>query len=126
MVRDMLAEVFDLLKADNVLKLVKIKSFERPESLLDDQTSIVILPITAPKQSTFGSDTALSKKFLYQIEVESTSRLECKDLQRRIEKQLEKIGFYQNDAGFERFDRDTGRYLDARTFRGLSDIYEDY
>ncbi|BAN93693.1 hypothetical protein Javan126_0035 [Streptococcus phage Javan126] len=126
MVRDMLTEVFDLLKADNVLKLVKIKSFERSESLLDDQTSIVILPITAPKQSTFGSDTALSKKFLYQIEVESTSRLECKDLQRRIEKQLEKIGFHQNDAGFERFDRDTGRYLDARTFRGLSDIYEDY
>lgn len=126
MVRDMLTEVFDLLKADNVLKLVKIKSFERSESLLDDQTSIVILPITAPKQSTFGSDTALSKKFLYQIEVESTSRLECKDLQRRIEKQLEKISFHQNDAGCERFDRDTGRYLDARTFRGLSDIYEDY
>ncbi|HEL0668851.1 TPA: hypothetical protein TUW52_000917 [Streptococcus equi subsp. zooepidemicus] len=126
MVRDMLTEIFDLLKTDNVLKLVKIKSFERPESLPDDQTSVVILPITAPKQITFGSDVSLSKKFVYQVEVESTSRIECKDLQRRIEKQLEKIGFYQNDAGFERFDRDTGRYLDARTFRGFSDIYEDY
>ncbi|MCC9944419.1 hypothetical protein HK118_09520 [Streptococcus agalactiae] len=126
MVRDMMLEISNLLKTDNVLKLVKIKSFERPESLPDDQTSIVILPIIAPKQSTFGSDTTLSKKFIYQIDVESTSRLECKELQRRIEKLLETIGFFQNDAGFERFDRDSGRYLDARTFRGFSKIYEDY
>ncbi|HEM9634174.1 TPA: hypothetical protein U3L57_000077 [Streptococcus agalactiae] len=126
MVKDMITEIFNLFKGDDVLKTIKTKSFERPESLSVDQTSIIIIPITAPQQSVFGSDTSLSKKFVYQIDVESTNRVECKELQRRIEKLFETIGFYQNDSGLEKFDRDTGRYLDARTYKGFSKIYEDY
>ncbi|MCK1200320.1 hypothetical protein MXZ33_05950 [Streptococcus uberis] len=126
MVKDMLTEIGDLLKTDEVLKMIKTKSFTRPESLQDTDTSIVITPITPPQQKDFGSDISLSKKFLYQIEVESTSRLECKDLQYRIESLLETIGFFQSDSGLEGFDLNTNRYRDARTYRGFSKIYEQY
>lgn len=126
MVKDMLTEIGDLLKTDEVLKMIKTKSFTRPESLQDTDTSIVITPITPPQQKDFGSDISLSKKFLYQIEVESTSRLECKDLQYRIENLLETIGFFQSDSGLEGFDLNTNRYRDARTYRGFSKIYEQY
>ena len=63
---------------------------------------------------------------MYQIDVESVSRLECKDLQNRIEKKLMVIDFFQSDNGLERYDEDTNRYLDARTYKGFSSLYEEY
>lgn len=126
MVKDMMSEIEILLKSDEILKTIKIKSFSRPESLEDTSPSIVIIPIAPPSQKDFGSDRPLSKKFLYQIEVESISRIECKELQHKIENLLMTIGFFQSDSGFEGFDNNTNRYRDARTYRGFSKIYEQY
>lgn len=126
MVKDMLTEIGELFKQDEVLRSVKTKTFKRPESLPSDQTSIVIVPLAPPRQTNFGSDKPLVKKFMYQIDVESVSRLECKDLQNRIEKKLMVIDFFQSDNGLERYDEDTNRYLDARTYKGFSSLYEEY
>lgn len=126
MVRDMVTEISDLLKTNNKIRQIKMKTFARPESLSDDMPSIVIIPIAPPMQQDFGSDKPLSKKFLYQIEVESISRMECKEIQNEIENLLITIGFFQSDSGLEGFDSNTNRYRDARTYRGSSDIYENY
>lgn len=126
MIRDMVTEISDLLKTNEKIRQIKMKTFVRPESLSDELPSIVIIPIAPPIQQDFGSDKPLSKKFLYQIEVESISRMECKEIQNEIENLLITIGFFQSDSGLEGFDSNTNRYRDARTYRGSSDIYENY
>lgn len=126
MIRDMVTEISDLLKTNEKIRQIKMKTFVRPESLSDELPSIVIIPIAPPMQQDFGSDKPLSKKFLYQIEVESISRMECKELQHKIESLLSTIGFFQSDSGLEGFDNNTNRYRDARTYRGSSEIYEEY
>lgn len=126
MIRDMITEISDLLKTNEKIRQIKMKTFVRPESLSDELPSIVIIPIAPPMQQDFGSDKPLSKKFLYQIEVESISRMECKEIQNEIENLLIPVGFFQSDSGLEGFDSNTNRYRDARTYRGSSDIYENY
>ncbi|QGH04847.1 hypothetical protein MP619_04945 [Streptococcus dysgalactiae] len=126
MVRDMLTEIFSLLRQDDVLNKIKIKSFERPESLKKQDTSIVIIPITPPVQATFASDKPLQKKFIYQINVESIDRLECKKIHSIIEQIFWDIDFSQWDTGLERYDRDTNRYFETRTYKGYSQLNENY
>ena len=126
MIKDKLTELYNALKEDKTLAGISIKSFERPETLGDDETSIVIIPVGPPMQTVHGSNTSLAKTFLYQINVESTNRLECKELQGRIEKIMENQGFYQTEGGLEQWISDIKRYVDARTYKGQSAIYEEY
>ncbi|MBF0819127.1 hypothetical protein [Streptococcus acidominimus] len=126
MVKDKLSELYDALIVDEVLAGISIKSFERPETLADDETSIVIIPLGPPIQTVHGSDTSLAKVFLYQVNVESIDRVECKELQRRIEKIMEGQGFYQTTGGLDEWIPDIKRYADARTYRGVSRLYDEY
>lgn len=126
MVRDMLAELWEALKQDEALDQISVKSFGRPESLKDDETSVVIIPLGPPIQAVHGSNTSLAKTYLYQINVESVDALECKELQRRIEKILEGKGFYQTVGGLDAYLDEIKRYVDARTYRGTSPLYEEY
>ena len=126
MIKDKLTELYNALKEDKTLAGISIKSFERPETLSNDKTSIVIRPVGSPMQAVSGSDTSLAKVFLYQINVESTNRLECKELQGRIEKIMENQGFYQTEGGLEQWIPDIKRYVDARTYKGRSALYEEY
>jgi len=114
------------LKEDETLAGISIKSFERPETLSSDKTSIVIKPVGSPMQAVMGSDTSLAKVFLYQINVESKNRVECKELQRKIEKIMEEQGFYQTTGGLDEWIPEIKRYVDARTYRGRSALYEEY
>lgn len=93
MIKDKLTELYNALEEDDSLSGISIKSFERPENLGDDKTSIVIIPVGPPMQTARGSNTSLAKTFLYQINVESTNRVECKELQRKIEKIMEDQDF---------------------------------
>lgn len=126
MVKDMLEELYTALKADKDLKNITIKSFKRPETLDNDLPSIVIKPVISPMQSARASDTTLSKKFIYQINAESISRKEAKELQKRIEVVMKNNGFFQIEGGLEDYIEDIKRYVDARTYRGFSRLYEDY
>lgn len=126
MIKDKLTEIYNALEEDEALAGISIKSFERPETLGDDETSIVIIPVGPPMQTTHGSNTSLAKTFLYQINVESTNRVECKELQGRIEKIMEDQGFYQTEGGLEQWIPDIKRYVDARTYKGRSALYEEY
>ena len=124
MIKDKLTELYNALEEDESLAGISIKSFERPETLGDDETSIV--PVGPPMQTARGSNTSLAKTFLYQINVESTNRLECKELQGKIEKIMEDQGFYQTGGGLEQWIPDIKRYVDARTYRGMSALYDKY
>ena len=126
MVKDRLEEIWEKLNEDERLSDISIKSFVRDSNLDDTETSIVLVPVAPPMQTNYGSDTSLSKVFLIQINVESTNRKTCKELQRIIEKVMESEGFYQTVGGLDEYIADLGRYVDARTYRGVSGLYEDY
>ena len=126
MEKDMLLEVYDWLRADEVLAGVCIKSFERPESLGAKEASIVLRPISSPIQMANGSNRSLAKRYLIQVNVESGDRLECKRLQRAVELVFEKRRFYQSTdaiSNLEEYIADIGRYVDVRTYRGSSALY---
>lgn len=126
MVKDKLDELHNALQADDELAGVCIKSFNRPESLAEDEASIVIIPLGPPIQTAHGSNTSLAKVFLYQVNVESVDRMECKKLQRKIEKIFEEEGFYQTAGDLDSWIPEIKRYVDARTYRGVSRLYEEY
>ena len=113
MMKDKISEIYDALMHDDRLSAITIKSFKRPETLEDDQTSIVIIPLGPPIQSDQGSNTSLSKTFLYQINVESINHIECKE-------------FYQISGGLDEWIPEIKRYADARTYKGKSKLYDDY
>lgn len=126
MIKDKLTELYNALKEDKTLAGISIKSFKRPETLSEKEPSIVIIPVGPPLQSDRGSNTSLSKTFLYQINVESTDRIKCKELQGAVEKVMESEGFYQTDGGLDTWIPEIKRYADARTYRGKSSLYDDY
>lgn len=126
MIKDKLTEIYNALKSNDTLSGICIKSFKRPETLSEKEPSIVIIPVGPPLQSDRGSNTSLSKTFLYQINVESTDRIKCKELQGAIEKIMESEGFYQTDGGLDTWIPEIKRYADARTYKGKSKLYDDY
>ena len=126
MIKDKVNELYEILKKDETLAGISIKSFKRPESVPNNETSIVIKPVGPPMQVVHGSDTSLSKLFLYQVNVESIDYMECKELQRKIEKIMEDQGFYQTSGGLDEWIPEIKRYVDARTYKGRSALYEEY
>lgn len=126
MIKDKFNELYEVLKKDETLAGISIKSFKCPESVPNNETSIVIKPVGPPMQVVHGSDTSLSKMFLYQVNVESIDYMECKVLQRKIEKIMEEQGFYQTTGGLDEWIPEIKRYVDARTYKGRSALYEKY
>ena len=126
MIKDKFNELYEVLKKDETLAGISIKSFKRPESVPNNETSIVIKPVGPPMQVVHGRDTSLSKMFLYQVNVESIDYMECKVLQRKIEKIMEEQGFYQTTGGLDEWIPEIKRYVDARTYKGRSALYEKY
>lgn len=126
MVKDKFNELYEKLKKDETLARISIKSFNRPDTLPSNETSIVIRPVGPPMQTAYGSNTSLAKTFLYQVNVESKNYMECKELQRKIEKIMEDQGFYQTVGGLDEWIPEIKRYVDARTYKGQSTLYEEY
>lgn len=126
MVKDRLEEIWEKLNEDERLTDISIKSFVRDSKLDDTETSIVLIPVAPPMQTNFGSNASLSKVFLLQVNVESTDRKTCKELQRIIEKIMESESFYQTVGGLDEYIEDLKRYVDARTYKGVSKLYDDY
>ena len=126
MVKDKFNELYEALKKDASLAGISIKSFKRPDSLPNNEPSIVIRPVGPPMQAVYGSNTSLAKTFLYQVNVESTNYAECKVLQRKIEKIMEDQGFYQTSGGLDEWIPEIKRYVDARTYKGRGALYEEY
>ena len=126
MLKDKFNELYETLKKDETLAGISIKSFNRPDTLPSNETSIVIRPVGQPMQTAHGSNTSLAKAFLYQVNVESKNYMECKELQRKIEKIMEEQGFYQTTGGLDEWIPEIKRYVDARTYKGRSALYEEY
>ena len=137
--QDKLTEIYNLLIEDDIIKkhthyidddkedAYRINFYVEPETADLTKPFIIIEPLSPPKDNVYGSDKALSTAFYYQIDVQSTERLVCKEIQKAIKKILEDINFYQLDGGFDEYFKETGRFIDARRYKGNSKMYDtDY
>lgn len=122
--KSMLDTLADKLAEVPALSNIAIHYFQRPESLSESDSSIVLIPLAPPQQETFGSDNFLQKRFSYQVNVESSDYYKTKRIAHEVEKVFLEAAFYQNTGGLDEYFEETKRYVDARTYRGSSSVYD--
>lgn len=125
---DMLMDIYNKLATSMIIDNKRIKFYETPENMdLNSAPFIVISPLTPPEPSYYGSDDELAMEMTYQINVEATKRMKAKEVQLEVKKLLKQLGFSQLTGGLDTYFKETKRYVDARRYIYVSDIYEtDY
>ncbi len=125
---DMLDTIYNLLMENDTIKKHcsgRIKYYEIPETMeVDGKPLIIIDPLSSPLPSNFGSDTELAYEFTYQIDVQSSERKLTKLIQHEVYQQMKLIDFFILQGGLDEYFEKTGRFVDARRYRGRSEIYE--
>lgn len=122
---DMLMEIYNVLKTSTKINSARIKFYETPENMnLNSAPFIVISPLGPPEPSYYGSDDELAMEMTYQINVEATQRIKAKEVQLEVKKLLKQLGFSQLQGGLDTYFKETKRYVDARRYVYVSNIYE--
>ena len=125
---DMLMEIYNKLATSTIIDNKRIKFYETPENMdLNSAPFIVVSPLAPPEPSYYGSDDELAMEMTYQVNVEATERIKAKEVQLEVKKLLKQLGFSQLTGGLDTYFKETKRYVDARRYIYVSDIYEtDY
>jgi hypothetical protein len=97
----------------------RIKFYEYPETGDTSKPFIVIDPLDVPVPTVYASNENHANEYLYQIDVESTNRLQVKEIQTEIKNELKKLGFGQLKDGLDEYFKETKRFVDARRYQGL-------
>lgn len=125
--KDMLMQIYNSLLANSAIKTSvydaaskkhNIMFYDTPDGKLPD-TFILIRPMRPPQAAVEGSDQTLATDLRYQIDVQSTGRMNCKNLQHEIIKQMESLGFSRMTGSENELDdyfSDSKHYIDARRF----------
>lgn len=125
---DMLMDIYNKLATSTIIDNKRIKFYETPENMdLNSAPFIVVSPLAPPEPSYYGSDDELAMEMTYQVNVEATERIKAKEVQLEVKKLLKQLGFSQLTGGLDTYFKETKRYVDARRYIYVSDIYEtDY
>lgn len=122
---DMLMEIYNKLATSTIIDNKRIKFYETPENMdLNSAPFIVISPLAPPEPSYYGSDDELAMEMTYQVNAEATKRMKAKEVQLEVKKLLKQLGFSQLTGGLDTYFKETKRYVDARRYIYVSDIYE--
>lgn len=128
--KDMISIIRDkLLANDALVKLTgkRISKYSYPESADHTQLFVVISPLGPPEVQGGGSDRPLFYEFTYQINVESKTRTKVREAQHLIQDEMLSLNFAQMSGGLDEFFEETQRFVDARRYRGNSQLYDtDY
>ena len=128
----MMMEVYEALKKDTTIASLvdsdRIKFFEAPETLDTSKPFIIIDSPLGPSTSAyFAANRELSKRFSYQINVESTDYLTTKKIAKAVQDVMRKMEFGQLTGGLDTYFAETKRYVDARRYRKNTKIHDtDY
>jgi len=105
----------------------RIKYYDYPDTANQNQMFIIIEPLEPPQSAKSGSDQELSLEFTFQVNCESKLRTEVKRLQYLVKKEMKKLNYGQIAGGLDEYFPDTGRFVDARRYRGTTSLYDtDY
>lgn len=105
----------------------RIKYYDYPDTANQNQAFIIIEPLEPPQSARSGSDQELALEFTFQIDCESKLRTEVKRLQYLVKLEMKKLNYGQMAGGLDEYFPDTGRFVDARRYRGTTSLYDtDY
>lgn len=128
--KDKMQEIYELFKANStIFELAndQIYPYEAPENVDASNPFIVIAPLEVIAPRTHGSDKELTQTMSYQINVETLDRMTTKQLSKSIHDVLTSNGFSQLNGGLDEYFNETKRYVDARRYRTITNIYDtDY
>ncbi|MDV7767603.1 DUF3168 domain-containing protein [Peribacillus sp. CSMR9] len=119
---DGLMVIYNQLRSNELIVSLcadRIKFYEYPETGDASKPFIVIDPLDVPVPTVYASNENHANEYLYQIDVESTNRLQVKEIQAEIKKELKKLGFGQLKDGLDEYFKETKRFVDARRYQGL-------
>lgn len=128
--KDMLTVIYDgLMKNETVAANCtgRIKHYLYPEEGDTARPFITIRPLLPPQDAAFASDKALGQEFFYQIDVQSSDRNKCKEIQQAVKTVMYGLGFSQRPGGLDEYFEETKRYVDARRYHAVTKPYDaDY
>lgn len=128
--KDMLDTIYEAMQKNRVITTEcadRIKYYLYPETGDTDQPFMTIRPLNPPQAVTYASDQSLSYEFYYQIDVQSTDRKKCKEIQRAVKEVMDQLGFMQQPNGLDEYFEETKRFVDARRYKKQTNLYDtDY
>ena len=124
--KDMLNTIYTEIRGDPLVSPYPIKYYDYPEAA-PKETFVLIKPLSPPMSVLGASDKELAQQLSYQIDVQSGNRMLCKQIQQAVKEHMYSLGFSQLPEGLDEFFSDTKRYVDARRYRMITNIYDvDY
>lgn len=129
--KDALQEIYLRLMSNSKIEQATLNAnkhaifyYKEPDGTLPP-TLILIRPYSPPQYEISASDSGMQQSVTVQIDVQSTKRMTCKELQVEIEKELRQIGYRRlNGQDLDEYFEDSKRYVDARRYKLNTKIYE--
>lgn len=129
--KDALQEIYLRLMSNSKIEQATLNAnkhaifyYKEPDGTLPP-TLILIRPYSPPQYEISASDSGMQQSVTVQIDVQSTKRMTCKELQTEIEKELRHIGYRRlNGQDLDEYFEDSKRYVDARRYKLNTKIYE--
>lgn len=91
------------------------------------KTFMIIEPLDPPVPGVSASNQELNVQHTFQIDVQGTDRRELKVIQQQVKVVMLSLGYGQLPEGLDEWLPDVKRYVDARRYRGITNLYDkDY
>ncbi|OQQ84464.1 hypothetical protein [Ligilactobacillus salivarius] len=129
--KDALSEIYSSFLKETVIEKATLDGkkhhiyyYQEPDGALP-QTFILIRPYKPPESSISMSDKSAQQEITVQIDVQSTVRMMCKELQSKVEEVLKPLGYIRiNGQGLDEYFDETKHYVDARRYKLKTKLYE--
>lgn len=128
MTKDLLEAVYQIVVGDdtilNFVEKGQIKAYSSSENFDTSKPFVIIDPLGPPDSATYASNTELSQRVIYQINVEGPVRKDVKRIQQLIKMAFAKKKIRQIAGGLDEYFPETKRYVDARRYTVQTKLYD--
>lgn len=128
MTKDLLEAVYQIIVEDstilNFVERGQIKAYASSENFDTSKPFVIIDPLGPPDSVAYASNTELSQRVIYQINVEGPVRKDVKRIQQLIKMAFAKKKIRQIAGGLDEYFPETKRYVDARRYTVQTKLYD--
>lgn len=127
--KDMLTIIYEALLQNSLIheKITsdRIGYYIYGEDKDHTKTFMIIEPLDPPVPGISASDQELNTQHTFQIDLQGTDRKELKVIQKQVKAVMLNLGYGQLPEGLDEWLPDVNRYVDARRYRGLTQLYDN-
>lgn len=128
MTKDLLEAVYQIIVEDttilNFVEKGQIKAYASSENFDTSKPFVIIDPLGPPDSAAYASNTELSQRVIYQVNVEGPARKDVKRIQQLIKMAFAKKKIRQITGGLDEYFPETKRYVDARRYTVQTKLYD--